>query len=114
MTLFKRGDVLLVPFPFSDQSSSKKRPAIIISSDPFNRYSDDIFVIAVTSNITRREKLGDISIQSWQEAGLLKPSVIKPAISTIEKKLVIKTLGSLSHNDTISLNKTLSEIFALY
>jgi len=42
MTRYNKGDVILVPFPFSDQTSTKKRPAVIISSDTYNNISQDI------------------------------------------------------------------------
>ena len=49
MTIYERGDVVLVPFPFSDQSASKKRPAVIISSDRYNKLSSDVVIMAITS-----------------------------------------------------------------
>jgi mRNA interferase MazF len=51
MTTYKFGDVILVPFPFTDQSTSKKRPAIVISSDNYNQNKPDIILIAVTSQV---------------------------------------------------------------
>ncbi len=49
-------------------------------------------------------------IQSWQDAGLLKPSVIKPVITTIEKSLVIQLIGQLQKNDLTSLQGSLNII----
>ena len=43
------GDVVLVPFPFTDQRTTKKRPAVIVSSEAYNRERPDIIVVAVTS-----------------------------------------------------------------
>jgi mRNA interferase MazF len=43
------GNVLLVPFPFTDQSTIKKRPAIVVSSDRYNQQHIDLILIAVTS-----------------------------------------------------------------
>jgi hypothetical protein len=42
MTRYKKGDVILVPFPFSDQTTTRKRPAVIISSDTYNNISQDL------------------------------------------------------------------------
>jgi mRNA interferase MazF len=39
MTRYNKGDVILVPFPFSDQTTTKKRPAVIISSNTYNNIS---------------------------------------------------------------------------
>ena len=49
MTAYKRGDIVLVPFPFSDQTTTKKRPAVVISSSRYNAVSQDIIIMAVTS-----------------------------------------------------------------
>ena len=48
MTHYNRGDVVLVPFPFSDQTTTKKRPAVIISSNTYNDTSRDVVIMAVT------------------------------------------------------------------
>ena len=44
MTRYNKGDVILVPFPFSDQTTAKKRPAVIVSSDTYNNISQDIVI----------------------------------------------------------------------
>lgn len=112
MTAYKRGDIVLVPFPFSDQTAVKKRPAVIISSSQYNTTSQDIIIMAVTSRIDRLD-IGECMIQNWKEAGLLKPSTIKSALSTIEKKLVIKKLGTLSAGDLALLGAALKDLLEL-
>jgi len=113
MTRYGRGDVILVPFPFSDQSAAKKRPAIVISSDAYNNVSQDIVVIAVTGQIRGHIGVGEFLIGDWQSAGLLRPSAAKSAISTIEQRLVLKILGKLSSKDLSALEKALKELFDL-
>jgi len=49
MIVYKKGDVDLAPFPFSNQTAAKKRPAVIISSDAYNNISSDIVIMAITS-----------------------------------------------------------------
>lgn len=51
--MIEQRDLLLVPFPFSDQSGKKVRPVIIISNNEFNQHSDDIIVVGVTNNISQ-------------------------------------------------------------
>ena len=68
--------------------------------------------MAVTSQIKPIAVIGEVTIQSWQEAGLLKPSIIKPVITTIEKKLVIQSMGHLNQNDLSSLQDGLKIILA--
>ncbi|MGD9163034.1 MAG: type II toxin-antitoxin system PemK/MazF family toxin [Desulfobacteraceae bacterium] len=110
MTAYNYGDIVLVPFPFTDQSAIKKRPAVIISSDTYNNKRPDIIIMAVTSQMQSTGYFGDIIVDNWQQAGLLKPSVIKPIFTTVEKKLIIKKLGALDKEDQLSLRESLNDI----
>ena len=51
--MMEQRDLLLVPFPFSDQSGRKVRPVIVISNNDFNRHSEDAIVVGVTSNLSK-------------------------------------------------------------
>lgn len=110
MTPFEFGDIILVPFPFTDQSATKKRPAVVISSKRYNEQRPDLIIMAVTSQIKPAAIIGEVIIQDWQTAGLLKPSAIKPVITTIEKPLVIKTMGQLKQNDQKALQESVKGI----
>jgi mRNA-degrading endonuclease toxin of MazEF toxin-antitoxin module len=54
MTVYSRGDIVLVGFVFSDESTKKLRPAVVISSVAYNRSRQEIIVAAITSNTRRR------------------------------------------------------------
>jgi len=107
---FEFGDIVLVPFPFTDQSATKKRPAVVISSHTYNTERPDLIIMAVTSQIKPTAIIGEVIVQDWQAAGLLKPSAIKPVITTIEKPLAIKAMGRLKDNDRIALQESLKVI----
>jgi PemK-like, MazF-like toxin of type II toxin-antitoxin system len=113
MMVFERGDIILVPFPFTDQTTIKKRPAVVISSNEYNKILSDVIIMAVTSQTERSFNVGECIIKDWQYAGLLKPSSIKPVISTIEQNLILKKLGSLSSEDRITLNEGIKELLDL-
>ena len=113
MTRYSRGDVILVPFPFSDQTTTKKRPAIVVSSNTYNNILQDIVIMAITGQIRSHLGVGEFLIEDWQDAGLLKPSAVKSAVSTIEQRLVMKILGRLSSKDLSTLEKALKELFDL-
>lgn len=49
MTGYEFGDLILVPFPFSDQSTAKRRPAVVVSSEAYHRERPDLVILAVTS-----------------------------------------------------------------
>ncbi len=107
------GDIVLVSFPFTDQTTTKKRPAIVISSAAYNSARPDIIFMAVTSQLRAAAVLGEVWLTEWQAAGLLKPSAAKPVIATIERSLVIDQLGSLAKVDSEMLRLALCQIIDL-
>jgi mRNA interferase MazF len=110
---YKRGDILLVPFPFSDQTAVKQRPALVVSADVFQQQSADLLIMAITSQIAGPLRPGEFLVRDWQQAGLLKPSAAKAAIATIEAKLVRRSLGCLSIYDLQQLNTSLRALLGL-
>ena len=82
-TAYSFGDVVLVQFPFTDQTTSKKRPAVVVSVAAYHQQRPDVIVMAVTSQILRRAgAVGEVLISDWQGAGLPKASLIKPVLAT--------------------------------
>jgi mRNA interferase MazF len=110
MTGSEFGDLVLVPFPFTDQSTTKRRPAVIVSSAAYHRERPDLVILAVTSQSRAVAGVGEALITKWKEAGLLRPSVLKPVLATIERGLVLRTLGSLADEDRAALRRVLAEI----
>ena len=103
-------DVLLVPFPFTDQSGTKKRPAVVVSSSGYNTKRRDIVIMAITSQVREPLGFGEAMVADWQSAGLIKVSVLKPVLATIEQGLVVRTLGTLAVADAKTLRKVVSEV----
>jgi mRNA interferase MazF len=104
------GDVVLVPFPFTDQSGTKKRPAVIVSSNSYNTNRRDLIIMAITSQILQPTGFGEALIADWQVARLLKPSLLKPVFTTIEQALVVRTMGALSVADLRTLREAISQV----
>ena len=104
------GDVVLVPFPFTDQRTTKQRPAVVVSSDAYHRERPDLIILAVTSQVRAVPTVGEAAIEQWEEAGLLKLSVLKPVLATVEKGLVLRKLGRLEGEDRRALRGVLDEI----
>lgn len=104
------GDVVLVPFPFTDQSGAKKRPAVIVSSSGYNTNRRDLVIMAITSQVRQPLGFGEALVADWQAAGLIKPSVLKPVLTTIEQGLVVRALGALSVADLRTLRETISQV----
>ena len=97
-----RRDVVLLPVPFSDLSSSKVRPAVVIG---LGTYPGDLFVVPITSQLPN----ADFPLQDWRSAGLNVPSGVKGQICTVEDRLVRKVTGHISARDAISLSTHLRE-----
>lgn len=104
------GDVVLVSFPFTNLQTTKKRPAVIISSEGYQRNRPDVILMAITSQVRHPLATGEAMLQDWQVAGLVKPSVLKPLIATIEQTRIIRTMGQLSTADRESLSRVIQSI----
>lgn len=102
--------MIVVPFPFTEQTTIKRRRAVVISSERYNLERPDLILMAITSQLRPSPTVGEVAAVQWQAAGLLKPSVIKPLITTIETTLVIRRLGALVADDQTSLRQTLAAV----
>ena len=107
----KRWDVILVPFPFTDLTTIKKRPSLVISPDSFN-FNEDIVIAFITSNIPSQMRAGDYKIKDLQITGLPKPSIIRMKFATINKTIIVKKLGNLSEKDSLNFQKMLIDFYS--
>ncbi|QEL26985.1 type II toxin-antitoxin system PemK/MazF family toxin (plasmid) [Bosea sp. F3-2] len=82
---FRQGDVVRVPFPYTDRNTRQHRPALVVSNGGIGEGAALLWVVMITS-AENRPWTGDVSLgQFYSEAGLPVPSVIRPAkIATIE------------------------------
>jgi mRNA interferase MazF len=85
-----RNDVVLLPIPFTDLTSRKVRPAIILG-----RNGPDLFLVPISSVLSNT----DFPLQEWSAAGLNVPSGIKAQLTTVEERLVLKVVGELAPQD---------------
>ena len=107
---FEFGDIVLVRFPFTDQTAAKQRPAVVISASEYNCSKPDLILMAVTSQLRPTVALGEVWLARWRDAGLLRPSAVKPVVATLEQGLVIRKLGALTADDRAALHRALGEI----
>lgn len=104
------GEVVLVPFPFTNQSGAKKRPAVVVSSSGYQAGRRDLIIMAITSQVRQPLGFAEALVADWQTAGLIKQSVLKPVFTTIEQGLVLRSMGRLSDADLRSLRETLAQV----
>ena len=110
MTNFCKYDVVVVKFPFASSIKFKARPAVIVSSNQYNKNKrDTLIILAISSQIDNKLDF-EKTIKNWEQANLIKPSIFKSSIATVEKEFIITKLGSLCTNDQKSLNSLLEII----
>ena|SRR4030042_5003304 len=103
-TMLKQRDIVLIPIPFTDLASQKKRPAIIISCDKYNEANEDIVVVALTSNIETRDFTITLTSNDLENGTLKVTSMIRvDKIYTLNKSIVIKTFGRVKPDILIKI-----------
>ena len=109
--MIEQRDLLLVPFPFSDQSGRKVRPVIVISNKEFNEHSEDILVVGVSSNISKDRYTISLTNSYLEEGKLLTQCYIKVEnILKIDKELIIKKIGKISKDKLRSITAQVIDI----
>ena len=93
-----RNDVVLLPIPFTDLTSRKVRPAIVLG-----RKEMDLFLVPISSVLANT----DFPLKEWRAAGLNISCGVKAQLATVEARLVVKVIGQLANNDTKVLNTQL-------
>ena len=95
-TVYKKWDLILVPFPFTDKSSEKKRPVLIVSPKEYNS-GENVIILQVSSK--KNQNSQDYEIKDWESSNLPLPSFIKMKFATIKKEIITKKFGELSETD---------------
>jgi len=109
--VMRQRDILLIPFPFSDQSGRKVRPVIVISNNEFNEHSGDIIVVGVTSNIIKDKYTISFTNKEIEEGKLITQCCIKTEnILKIDKELIIKKIGKIKKD---TLRKIVNKIIEI-
>jgi len=104
--MYRRGEIVLIPVPFSDLSSVKRRPVLVISNMSYNSKNNDMIVVAITSNLQQNGIA--IDIKDLLSGELPRKSLIRyDKIYNLEQRIVIKQLGIVSEN---VMKKVISDI----
>jgi mRNA interferase MazF len=92
----EQGDILLVPIPFTDLSSQKRRPVIVVSNNVYNHKTADLVVVAMTSNPIEADYSFTITSGDLEKGTLNHPGKVRvDKIYTISKSIVVKTFGKV-------------------
>ncbi|MFH1099204.1 MAG: type II toxin-antitoxin system PemK/MazF family toxin [Candidatus Uhrbacteria bacterium] len=114
--MFERGTIILVPFPFTDLSSQKVRPAIILSRGA--TVSGDVIVAFISSVLTRPSNRAHVLIRmgtdGFNRTGLKVSSVIRcDKLATLDRRIVLGELGALAPASLRRVNAALRTVLGL-
>lgn len=113
----KRGDIVLITFPFSDLKGIKVRPAVVISSDTYNQKSQDALFMLVSSNIFNPRSTDYFITNAnpdFKNTGLKQPSLVKvDKIVSLLQSICRRQLGVLSKDMQESIDKILINVLGL-
>lgn len=93
----KQGEIVLIPIPFTDLSSQKQRPVIIISNESYHSQTTDMVVVAMTSNLVSTPYGFTVTSKELQQGALKRPSMVRAdKIYTLSQTLIRRTFGVVS------------------
>jgi len=109
--MIKQGIIVLIPFPFTDLSGDKLRPALVVSN---YLKGDDIIVVFISSKKPRKIDHLDVVLEPDKVNSLKTPSIIKCSkIATLDQKIILGELGFLSAEKLKEVKNKLKIIFNL-
>ena len=108
---FEAFDVVTVPFPFVDRAQSKRRPAVVLSSARFFNSAAGHSVFAMITSSKNEPWPLDMLIGDLADAGLHAPCVVRMKFFTLDNRLVLARIGSLSSADRESLLVSVRQVF---
>ncbi len=110
--IHKKGSLVLVPFPFTDLSGQKIRPALVISK---NTESSDLIVVFISSKIPPKVRRFDIIIKPDKDNGIKTNSLIKCSkIATLDAKVVLGKIGFLNNQYLEHIDKKIKNVLGLH
>ena len=110
---YKPYDIVVVPFPFTDRMAEKRRPALVLSdSEKFSKPTGHYVLTMITSKKNPSWPL-DTIITDKKKAGLDAPSRIRMKLFTLDHRLIIKKIGSLSAGDRNNVAKRLRDLMPI-
>jgi len=113
IVIFDAFDVVVVPFPFTDRSTTKRRPALVLSdSRAFNRQVGQSVLAMITSGANSAWPL-DVEIEDLDSSGLPSASVVRMKLFTLDHPLVIRKAGALAAYDRKGVINSLHKLFSL-
>lgn len=111
--MFNQGDIVLIPIPFSDLTSQKRRPVLVLSNNDYNQRYQDVIVAAITSNVAEREYQDIITNENMTEGELKVASAVRAdKLYTLSQSIIIKKFGKVHPDVLLSVKRHINSWFA--
>jgi len=107
---YEQYEVVVVPFPFTDKNTSKRRPAIVLSDNKIFNHETRQSVLAMITSAKNTGWPLDVEICDLDSAGLPSASMIRMKLFTLDHQLIIRKAGTLSLKDRKKLQDALSTL----
>ena len=104
-------DVVVVPFPFTDRTTSKRRPALVLSDRAAFNDAADHAVLAMITSAENSDWPLDVEITNLKAAGLPSASVVRMKLFTLDQHLIIRKAGSLASKDRRAVSGAVKKVF---
>ena len=111
---YKQREIVLVPFPYSDLSASKKRPVLIVSNDDFNNKFEDVVVCVITSDVYKDIYSLQLRNEDLEMGMLPEQSVVKAhKLFSIHKSKIIRKFSVVNEKYFAEVEKLITELVKL-
>ena len=104
--------VVVVPFPFTDRATTKRRPALVLSGRPFNRHGHA--VLAMITSAAHHPWPGDTPITNLRSAGLKAASLVRLKLFTVDSRFIVRRVGALDVNDQAAVSTHVREVILAF
>lgn len=104
--------VAVVPFPFTDRSTTKRRPALVLSGRRFN--ASGYSVLAMITSASHHPWPGDTPISKLRQAGLTAPSLVRLKVFTLDNRFIVRRIGALEAADREAVSAQVRECIPLF
>ena len=110
--IFDAGDVVVVPFPFSDLPVARPRPALVLSSAGANARAGTT-VLAMITTAANSRRLDDVELEDLQTAGLRAPSVVRMKLFSLDNRLIARRVGVIGASDRAAVRAGVQALIAI-
>jgi mRNA interferase MazF len=107
----EQGDIVLIPVPYTDLSSQKRRPVVVVSNSTYNQAHSDVVVVAMTSNPVVADYSFSITSADLDIGSLNRPGKVRvDKIYTLSQAIIVKTFGRVNAATLQRIRETLQEL----